>query len=43
MSNENVMDEESKDKKKPTGFFNLFATTCEDIRDKAYSGLDMLN
>lgn len=33
---------ESGSKKKPTGFFNLFATTCEDIRDKAYTGLDML-
>ena len=28
--------------KTPTGFWNLFATTCEDIRDKASTGIDML-
>lgn len=29
-------------KRKPAGFFNLFATTCENIRDKAQSGIDLL-
>ena len=28
--------------RKPKGFWNLFATTCEDIRDKAQTGIDML-